>query len=183
MPTAFPFHPRSILSSNKHNSRTHVQFPHNSLNTTRVYSSRFEHNTTLFAKTIHIAKQCHSLTHNAALLQQRNVYTSHTTLSTTLQHNRFKAAQRRSFSTRRLQLAQFRNVYASLLSLALTLHHKHPLLSLLVRAKRVLSHGHRRERRQIYCSHEGCVPTFQRHALTAREAVGANGEGGERVQI
>ena len=180
MPTAFPFHPRSILSSNKHNSRTHVQFPHNS---TCVYSSRLEHNTTLLDKTIHIAKQRHPLTHNTALLQQRNVYTSHPTVSATLQHNRFKAAQRRSFSTHRLQLAQLRNVYASLHALTLTLHHKHPLLSLLVRAKRVLSHGHRRERRQIYCSHEGCVPTFQRHALTAREAVGANGEDGERVQI
>ena len=183
MPTAFPFHPRSILSSNKHNSRTHVQFPHNSLNSTCVYSSRLEHNPTLLAKTIHIAKQRHPLTHNTALLQQRNVYPSHKTISTTLQHNRFKAAQRRSFSTRRLQLAQLRNVYASLHALTLTLHHKYPLLPLLVRAKRVLSHGHRRERRQIYCSHEGCVPTFQRHALTTREAVGANGEGGERVQI
>ena len=144
MPTAFPFHPRSILSSNKHNSRTHVQFPHNS---TRIYSSRLEHNTTLLDKTIHIAKQRHPLTHNTALLQQRNVYTSHTTVSATLQHNRFKAAQRRAFSTCRLQLTQHGNIYASLLSLALTLHHKHPLLSLLVRAKRVLSHGHRRERR------------------------------------
>ena len=144
VPIAFPFHPRSILSLNKHNSRTHVQFPHNS---TRVYSSRFEHNTTLLDKTIHIAKQRHPLTHNTALLQQRNVYPSHTTVSATLQHNRFKAAQRRSFSTRRLQLAQFRNVYASLLSLTRTFHHKHPLLPLLVRAKRVLSHGHRRERR------------------------------------
>ena len=144
VPTAFPFHPRSILSSNKHNSRTHVQFPHNS---TRIYSSRFGHNPTLLAKTIHIAKQRHPLTHNTVLLQQRNVYTSHTTVSATLQHNRFKAAQRRSFSTHRLQLAQLRNVYASLLSLALTLHHKYPLLPLLVRAKRVLSHGHRRERR------------------------------------
>ena len=89
MPTAFPFHPRSILSSNKHNSRTHVQFPHNS---TRIYSSRFGHNPTLLAKTIHIAKQRHPLTHNTALLQQRNVYPSHKTISTTLQHNRFKAA-------------------------------------------------------------------------------------------
>ena len=144
MPTAFPFHPRSILSSNKHNSRTHVQFPHNS---TRIYSSRLEHNPTLLAKTIHIAKQRHPLTHNTALLQQRNVYPSHKTISTTLQHNRFKAAQRRAFSTCRLQLAQLGNIYASLHALTLTLHHKHPLLPLLVRAKRVLSHGHRRERR------------------------------------
>lgn len=147
MPTAFPFHPRSILSSNKHNSRTHVQFPHNSLNSTRIYSSRFGHNPTLLAKTIHIAKQRHPLTHNTALLQQRNVYTSHTTVSATLQHNRFKAAQRRAFSTCRLQLTQHGNIYASLHALTLTLHHKYPLLPLLVRAKRVLSHGHRRERR------------------------------------